>query len=516
LVVSKTTPLLRYPLRYLHTVYFYPHEELHLVQNLYPDVQACIDAAGADYPTCGWTLFNGSRIEDSQGFCSDRDLDQLQTYHPDLAKWRGEPELGRQSTLEDSFSVAHCLRTGNLQFTGYEIGEYAKDFTITAKLSRSNDESGYGAIDSQFSLSPDAPLFLLKGLASAGHDVRAQLQNGITAAAGAPDLSNYILYVPTFPPDHPLVVDYKNNMLLVPREMVTADGSECNKVGTDFRAFRPQAAGASKADAGDCLANQLYHLYEQDLYLLTANPNAETKYLVTGKKIFQGVTAEQAGNELSLINKNMALEYSTVHFTVDAAAITEVVNDSIGYIKEAYVKTFTSMTRDGKLIAVIKNAGVVQTDYIVSVTDCQPAINNGIAAQALTLNPNEEGTVEFSIDRIQNMDASSLCNVTLTAASGRIFDLVIVYFDTKKHATLYARDLYLKNSNTKGDGCPDDPDKTQPGVCGCGVADTDNDEDGTPDCKDGCPNDPNKTSPGICGCGIPDTDSNGDGVPDCT
>jgi hypothetical protein len=65
------------------------------------------------------------------------------------------------------------------------------------------------------------------------------------------------------------------------------------------------------------------------------------------------------------------------------------------------------------------------------------------------------------------------------------------------------------------DNCPDDPAKTEPGVCGCGVADTDSDGDGTPDCNDNCPSDPNKTEPGICGCGIPDTDSDGDGIPDC-
>jgi TolB-like protein len=65
------------------------------------------------------------------------------------------------------------------------------------------------------------------------------------------------------------------------------------------------------------------------------------------------------------------------------------------------------------------------------------------------------------------------------------------------------------------DGCPDDPNKTAPGMCGCGVPDTDSDGDGNLDCKDGCPNDPNKTAPGICGCGVPDIDSDGDGAPDC-
>ena len=65
------------------------------------------------------------------------------------------------------------------------------------------------------------------------------------------------------------------------------------------------------------------------------------------------------------------------------------------------------------------------------------------------------------------------------------------------------------------DLCPSDPNKTDPGVCGCGVADTDSDSDGTPDCNDGCPDDPGKTDPGICGCGVADTDSDSDGTLDC-
>ena len=65
------------------------------------------------------------------------------------------------------------------------------------------------------------------------------------------------------------------------------------------------------------------------------------------------------------------------------------------------------------------------------------------------------------------------------------------------------------------DGCPDDPFKSAPGDCGCGVEDLDSDKDGVADCNDGCPTDPNKTDPGTCGCGVSDEDSDGDGAPEC-
>jgi hypothetical protein len=43
------------------------------------------------------------------------------------------------------------------------------------------------------------------------------------------------------------------------------------------------------------------------------------------------------------------------------------------------------------------------------------------------------------------------------------------------------------------DACPFNAGKTQPGACGCAVADTDRDHDGLLDCQDACPDDPTNT-----------------------
>jgi predicted outer membrane repeat protein len=59
--------------------------------------------------------------------------------------------------------------------------------------------------------------------------------------------------------------------------------------------------------------------------------------------------------------------------------------------------------------------------------------------------------------------------------------------------------------DSDGDGVPDFMD-----ACPGGDDSVDSDDDGTPDGCDGCPNDPNKTDPGSCGCGVVDTNVNGD------
>jgi len=65
------------------------------------------------------------------------------------------------------------------------------------------------------------------------------------------------------------------------------------------------------------------------------------------------------------------------------------------------------------------------------------------------------------------------------------------------------------------DRCPNDPLKTEPGICGCGTPDTDSDMDTTADCIDGCPTDPKKTQAGVCGCNADDSSDPDAGIAFC-
>ncbi len=83
-------------------------------------------------------------------------------------------------------------------------------------------------------------------------------------------------------------------------------------------------------------------------------------------------------------------------------------------------------------------------------------------------------------------------------------------------------DGILDPCDTSVDQCPGDPNKTEPGQCGCGVPDTDSDSDGVADCVDNCPSIANTNQADTDGDGIgnacdtcpldPANDADGDGV----
>jgi hypothetical protein len=152
----------------------------------------------------------------------------------------------------------------------------------------------------------------------------------------------------------------------------------------------------------------------------------------------------------------------------------------------------------GATSATLSITGVTGLDagnYDCVVTNgCGSATTNSVALTVLTADADNDGTP----------DCADGCPMDPLKIAPGVCGCGVSDADTDGDGTVDCLD-----------GCPLDPAKIAPGICGCGTSDVDSDGDGTPDCNDGCPNDSNKIAPGICGCGVSDADSDSDGTPDC-
>jgi len=130
---------------------------------------------------------------------------------------------------------------------------------------------------------------------------------------------------------------------------------------------------------------------------------------------------------------------------------------------------------------------------------------------------NDNGLTFKEIDHLTKIEEYTLKTYNLDSYISLTDKVRILFKGQGGNIDEWEKDTYVDEVKIIGiyDHCPENPDKTQPGNCGCNVADTDSDNDTIADCNDGCPNDSNKSDPGACGCGKDDIDTDNDRVADC-
>ena len=192
---------------------------------------------------------------------------------------------------------------------------------------------------------------------------------------------------------------------------------------------------------------------------------------------------------------------------------------------------------NGQAVAYLSGGGflVLHSDYYDGVMrltrigpNALPTINFGyspgepVAGEAVTFTaePSDgDGSVvafvwQFGAGQGDPVEtASTTIDHTFTAAGA--YSVSLRVFDDSGGEGVVTRTVVVAEPPV--DLCPADPDKLLPGICGCGVADTDDDHDSVIDCIDNCPvtanADQRDTDGDTLGNACDDDDDN-DGMPD--
>eukprot|EP00850_Spirogloea_muscicola_P016156 SM000129S26143 [mRNA] locus=s129:200864:204111:+ [translate_table: standard] len=164
-----------------------------------------------------------------------------------------------------------------------------------------------------------------------------------------PVLASYYLSVPQMVGVSPSnLTTSVTGSLLLDKSVYTLDGSEYNKVGSSFAAFRYEASRCQK-QVGSCLANQLADYAKASITTCNGKP-----WRFGDGNLSIAIVVDQILNSLVILELN-------------ADNITYLVNKSPGQIINATLPDFEAISSSGKMVVLVRNTGGIVADYIVSV-----------------------------------------------------------------------------------------------------------------------------------------------------
>lgn len=397
LSLSKTDAIVRYPLTYRRTFNSAPREVVTL-----HGLGGCEDGDLATEPSCGWVVDStGSRVADSQGFCCSCQFDQILGISSSST---------RSATLScDLFGdaqSAHCLRMDPLWYAAFELEPPQLYFTITVKVTK------VGAIGDGDTVSDDVTSLVLgpqsPGASTADGAVTARLLGDFASyTEEQPDLgATKMLFVPSQPTSHSRYQAGTASWLLVDKNEVTIDGTECNKVGTSYSAFKHQSSRCDNV-AGSCLGNQLEDMQLADEQRMRNGGRPQRRVSAFGDF---APYADSSGRQYVAFTTR-SRRASVVTLTLAADDIRFVIAESSGRIESVLVRSFEAQSGDGELHALVTNTGRMNADYSLRI-ECSRGIL-GMEARQLSLTPSEQRSVKFAVYTESEAAAAYTCLVRL-------------------------------------------------------------------------------------------------------
>lgn len=432
--VTKTPVAVTYPLHYVQTFNSHPFEEV-----VY--TRTCSDGGNAEQPTCGWFRNEeGKRVENSQGFCCECSWGETidETWGESEEVTRGNIDCnyfgnGGENVIDGTQESAHCLRFDPLWYNGFGIGESQLEFTITVTVAKvgaseapssSSPSTTPGLPDVQtLMLRPSVPLSK-----NAGGTVLARLEGDFAPYEAIPVYSEKLLMVPKSPEG----VKDQTQWMMVDKGRMTFDGSECNKIGTSFEAFKVRQGDACRQKVDSCLENQLADLVEADAAMAASGRLGEYMLPNFGDLFPARVQNAETGEVTNaLAFKAKPNLNSVVVLELSADAIRLVVHRATGAIVSVTVHDFESSSRDGKLGVVVRNTGELAAEFTVIISECTDLVAL-VNALSRTIVPGADEEFNFVLRAETTHTATHTCTVTLMDSLHETLHSVSASFKTNE------------------------------------------------------------------------------------
>ena len=437
--VTKTPVVVTYPLYYVQTFNSHPTEQVVYVSG------SCSAGGNAEQPTCGWFLNgDGQRVENSQGFCCECSTADVidstlgdggeEVTRGDLdCNWFGN---GGANIVEGTQESGHCLRFDPLWYLGFGIKESQLVFRITVTVTKASGSSeGQGATETPsvtpgkdtgvetLVLSPSVPLMVN----SAG-TVLVRLEGDFMPYEAIPVYSEKMLMVP----DSPEGLADQTQWMMVDKNRVTLDGSECNKIGTSFEAFKVRQVDACRQQVDSCLKNQLVDFVEADAARAAAGRTGDYMLDNFGDLYPARVQNAETGEVESALafNARPTLN-SVVVLELSADSMRLIVHRAAGAIVTVTVGDFESSSRDGKMVVLIRNTGELAAEFTVIVSKCTDlvALVNSLS-RTIVAGADEQFT--FALRAETTHSAAHTCTVSLVDSQGEVLHSVLASFMTNE------------------------------------------------------------------------------------
>jgi hypothetical protein len=493
--ISKTPVYIEYTAIYKQTFNNKPIERV-ILSNIFD----CEDGDLAKNPTCGWTINTSNQIIPySQGFCCKCEFDQILGIN-NTDRNRGN--TCKFLNLSNGSATAHCLKYHELWWSGYEIKHYNIVYEIKVFITYANHEEddenemikkdnmnikkiknlqntdlnhkflniSENEINQSKNLINDIEINNTKNITkkyitlspsrriSSSNDKKiiARLIGDFLPSYSIPDLNDNILLIPSNPINHPMVVQGPNNWLLIPKNDITFDGRECNKVGISYSAFRNQIEKC-KMRIGDCLHNQIEDFYNEDIKRLAEGKPA--KYLISQAKILNDAEVNFFNSNDSFTKKLSfkinGIFNTLINLEISADDLRYVVNISMGKFDFIKIENFENASEKGLLNFQITNVGKLTADFFIfySCSEFILPINSDrislFSYQSQHIKKNL--FTSFPKNKEENTNYNHNCFLELNDINGNLLQKENIFFNTTQIVEINKQNLINSTKENEKD-----------------------------------------------------------------